>query len=184
MASSCISQVAASSLTGAPWAVRPKFGCQAIKSSSLFLLKTQLRHTSISLVPTLMYKIPTKNSPRSPRNRCTVFAQVVSTTPETEAEVDSSEVVVDTEEVAALEESKAYSTPKKKKSTRGLKHIMQTLNDNAIQTLSKDKEIPDIRPGDIVQVKVEVFENKKRVSLLRGIVIAKHNAGTHLISKK
>ncbi|KAJ7948563.1 50S ribosomal protein L19, chloroplastic [Quillaja saponaria] len=39
------------------------------------------------------------------------------------------------------------------------------------------REIPDIKTGYIVQLKVEVPENKRHVSVLKGIVIARHNAG-------
>ncbi|KAJ7948569.1 50S ribosomal protein L19, chloroplastic [Quillaja saponaria] len=39
------------------------------------------------------------------------------------------------------------------------------------------REIPDIKNGYTVQLKVEVPENKWRVSVLKGIVIARHNTG-------
>ncbi|OVA20584.1 Ribosomal protein L19 [Macleaya cordata] len=57
------------------------------------------------------------------------------------------------------------------------KHIMQILDKEAVQGVREQREIPDIRPGYIVQLKVEVPENKRRVSLLKGIVIARRNAG-------
>ncbi|WCJ36148.1 Ribosomal protein L19 family protein [Euphorbia peplus] len=57
------------------------------------------------------------------------------------------------------------------------RHIMQILDKEAVQDVKTHKEIPDIRPGYIVQMKVEVPENKRRVSIVKGIVIARRNAG-------
>ncbi|XP_022137703.1 50S ribosomal protein L19, chloroplastic-like [Momordica charantia] len=57
------------------------------------------------------------------------------------------------------------------------KHIMQILDKEAIEEVKAQREIPDIKPGYIVQLKVEVPENKRRVSTLKGIVIARRNAG-------
>lgn len=57
------------------------------------------------------------------------------------------------------------------------KHIMNILDKEAVEKVRSDREIPDIRPGYIIQMKVEVPENKRRVSSLKGIVIAKRNAG-------
>ncbi|KAF5443407.1 hypothetical protein F2P56_035965 [Juglans regia] len=57
------------------------------------------------------------------------------------------------------------------------KHIMQILDKEAVEEVRSKKEMPDIKPGYIVQLKVEVPENKRRVSILKGIVIARRNAG-------
>lgn len=57
------------------------------------------------------------------------------------------------------------------------KHIMNIIDKEAVQKVQTEKEIPDIRPGYIIQLKVEVPENKRRVSTLKGIVIARRNAG-------
>ncbi|OVA00491.1 Ribosomal protein L19 [Macleaya cordata] len=57
------------------------------------------------------------------------------------------------------------------------KHIMQILDKEAVQGVREQREILDIKPGYIVQLKVEVPENKRRVSILKGIVIARRNAG-------
>ncbi|XP_026412284.1 50S ribosomal protein L19, chloroplastic-like, partial [Papaver somniferum] len=43
----------------------------------------------------------------------------------------------------------------------------------------KSTGFPDIQPGYTVQLKVEVPENKRRVSTLKGTVIARRNAGLH-----
>lgn len=56
-------------------------------------------------------------------------------------------------------------------------HIMQILDKEAVEEVKGQREIPDIKPGNIVQLKVEVPENKRRVSTIKGIVIARRNAG-------
>ncbi|XWS60356.1 hypothetical protein CRYUN_Cryun07bG0028800 [Craigia yunnanensis] len=59
------------------------------------------------------------------------------------------------------------------------RHIMQEsiLDKEAVEEVKGQREIPDIKPGNIVQLKVEVPENKRRVSTIKGIVIARRNAG-------
>ncbi|KAL3512710.1 hypothetical protein ACH5RR_025427 [Cinchona calisaya] len=57
------------------------------------------------------------------------------------------------------------------------RHIMQILDKEAVEEVKAKREIPDIKPGYIVQLKVEVPENKRRVSIVKGIVIARRNAG-------
>lgn len=51
------------------------------------------------------------------------------------------------------------------------------LDKEAVEEVKAKREIPDIRPGYIIQLRVEVPENKRRVSTVRGIVIARRNAG-------
>ncbi|XP_013611934.1 PREDICTED: 50S ribosomal protein L19-1, chloroplastic-like [Brassica oleracea var. oleracea] len=57
------------------------------------------------------------------------------------------------------------------------KHIMHIVDKEAVEEVRNGREIPEIRPGYIVQLKVEVPENKRRVSIVKGIVIARRNAG-------
>ncbi|MQL74648.1 hypothetical protein Taro_007005 [Colocasia esculenta] len=57
------------------------------------------------------------------------------------------------------------------------RHIMNILDKEEVEKVKGNRDIPDIKPGYIVQLKVEVPENKRRVSTLKGIVIAKRNAG-------
>eukprot|EP00897_Mesotaenium_endlicherianum_P009953 jgi/Mesen1/8987/ME000056S08393 len=66
---------------------------------------------------------------------------------------------------------------KVKSLTKKVKHIMNLLDEEQRGVHLKDKIIPDFRPGDVLALRVEVPENKRRVSLLRGIVIARRNAG-------
>ncbi|WOK99055.1 50S ribosomal protein L19-2, chloroplastic [Canna indica] len=57
------------------------------------------------------------------------------------------------------------------------KHIMNILDKEEVDKTCAEKQIPDIKPGYIIQMKVEVPENKRRTSSIKGIVIARRNAG-------
>ncbi|KAI9173359.1 hypothetical protein LWI28_000219 [Acer negundo] len=84
-------------------------------------------------------------------------------------------------------ESTSHDTPaavsdvapriKFKRLDKTARHIMQILDKEDVEQVKAHREIPDIKPGYIVQLKVEVPENKRRVSTLKGIVIARRNAG-------
>ncbi|KAK1312628.1 hypothetical protein QJS10_CPA07g00258 [Acorus calamus] len=57
------------------------------------------------------------------------------------------------------------------------RNIMKILDKEAVDKVQTGREFPELRPGYIVQLKVEVPENKRRVSVVKGIVIAMRNAG-------
>ncbi|XP_076903973.1 large ribosomal subunit protein bL19c-like [Bidens hawaiensis] len=57
------------------------------------------------------------------------------------------------------------------------RNIMQILDKEAVEEVRTQREIPDIKPGYIIQLRLEVPENKRRVSTVKGIVIARRNAG-------
>ncbi|KAH0741572.1 hypothetical protein KY290_034615 [Solanum tuberosum] len=57
--------------------------------------------------------------------------------------------------------------------------IMGILNKQAIEASDTVRPTPDIRTGDVVEIKFEVPENRKRLSIYKGIVISKQNAGIH-----
>ncbi|KAK9749261.1 hypothetical protein RND81_02G113500 [Saponaria officinalis] len=59
------------------------------------------------------------------------------------------------------------------------RHIMQILDKEAVEEVKTQREIPDIKPGYIIQLKLEVPENKRRITTIKGIVIARRNAGLH-----
>lgn len=60
-----------------------------------------------------------------------------------------------------------------------LGEIMGILNRRAIEAADKERPTPDLRTGDIVEIKWAVPQNKRRFSIYRGIVISKQNAGIH-----
>lgn len=57
--------------------------------------------------------------------------------------------------------------------------IMGILNKRAIEASESVRPVPDLRTGDIVEIKLEVPENRRRLSIYKGIVISKQNAGIH-----
>lgn len=77
------------------------------------------------------------------------------------------------------EDASALATPpiKFKRLDKTAKHIMQILDKEAVEEVKVQREIPDIKPGYIIQLKLEVPENRRRVSIVKGIVIARRNAG-------
>ncbi|KAG0624161.1 hypothetical protein M758_3G228600 [Ceratodon purpureus] len=107
------------------------------------------------------------------RGRFSVFSQAVATTPETQAEAE----IITEPTIPETTDDAPPPTLKTKKLTKRVKHIMEILDKEAVETANKEKDIPDIRPGDVIQLRVEVPENKRRVSMLRGIVISRRNAG-------
>ncbi|XP_073300198.1 large ribosomal subunit protein bL19c-like isoform X2 [Primulina huaijiensis] len=50
------------------------------------------------------------------------------------------------------------------------RHIMQIVDKEAVEEVKSNRDIPDVRPGCIVQLKVEVPENKRRTSIIKGIL--------------
>ncbi|ONK56324.1 uncharacterized protein A4U43_C10F6840 [Asparagus officinalis] len=57
--------------------------------------------------------------------------------------------------------------------------IMGILNKRAVEAAESERPVPDLRTGDIVEIKLEVPENRRRASIYKGIVISKQNAGIH-----
>uniref|UniRef100_A0A1D1XKV8 50S ribosomal protein L19-1, chloroplastic n=1 Tax=Anthurium amnicola TaxID=1678845 RepID=A0A1D1XKV8_9ARAE len=62
--------------------------------------------------------------------------------------------------------------------------IMGILHTRAIEASEKERPVPDLRTGDIIQIKLEVPENRRRVSIYKGIVMSKQNAGIPLTSRR
>ncbi|GMJ04851.1 hypothetical protein like AT4G17560 [Hibiscus trionum] len=91
--------------------------------------------------------------------------------PETKAEAEAVEEVEDKVEE---EKPKEPYKPRVK-----LGDVMGILNKRAIEASDKERPTPDLRTGDIVEIKLEVPENKRRLSVYKGIVISKQNAGIH-----
>ncbi|XP_021768030.1 50S ribosomal protein L19, chloroplastic-like [Chenopodium quinoa] len=91
-----------------------------------------------------------------------------------------SEAAVAEEEAEAEAETEAEAearSPWKPRVKMG--DIMGILNKRAVEASDELRPVPDIRTGDIVQIKLEVPENKRRLSVYKGIVISRQNAGIH-----
>ncbi|KAK6137557.1 hypothetical protein DH2020_028699 [Rehmannia glutinosa] len=89
-------------------------------------------------------------------------------------ETDENAEGVATEEAEVLSDDKPPTQPRIK-----LGDIMGILNKRAIEASDKERPIPDLRTGDIVEIKLEVPENRRRLSIYKGIVISRQNAGIH-----
>ncbi|KAF3649348.1 50S ribosomal protein L19, chloroplastic [Capsicum annuum] len=98
-----------------------------------------------------------------------------------EPEVAETEVPEETEVEAEAEGAVAVATEERPafKPRVKLGDIMGILNKQAIEASDTVRPTPDIRTGDIVEIKLEVPENRKRLSIYKGIVISKQNAGIH-----
>lgn len=83
--------------------------------------------------------------------------------------------VESSEDLHGLDDKPRYL--KTKKLTKTAAFIMQTLDKEAVAEAKTLRPVPDLRPGDVVQLKVEVPENKRRVSTFRGIVMAIRRSG-------
>ncbi|KAJ6714930.1 RIBOSOMAL PROTEIN L19 [Salix viminalis] len=81
------------------------------------------------------------------------------------------------EEEVEVEVEGAVKEPRKPRLKLG--DIIGILNKRAVEASEKERPIPDIRTGDIVEIKLEVPENRRRLSIYKGIVISKQNAGIH-----
>ncbi|KAI3845059.1 hypothetical protein MKX03_021547 [Papaver bracteatum] len=107
----------------------------------------------------------------STRKSFVVRAEASDEVPEVESESNDIEV----SSVAVAE--KPPTTPFKPRVKLG--DIMGLLNKRAVEASEKERPIPDLRSGDIVEIKLEVPENRRRQSIYKGIVISKQNAGIH-----
>ncbi|CAN6486733.1 unnamed protein product [Victoria cruziana] len=81
--------------------------------------------------------------------------------------------------VATLEPPEEAAQSVERKPRVKLGDIMGILNRRAVEASEKERPIPDIRTGDIVEIKLEVPENRRRASTYKGIVISRQNAGIH-----
>ncbi|XP_010933585.1 large ribosomal subunit protein bL19c [Elaeis guineensis] len=82
------------------------------------------------------------------------------------------------EEESKVSDGEAEAKPPRKPRIK-LGDIMGILNKRAIEAAEKERPVPDIRTGDIVEIKLEVPANRRRLSIYKGIVISKQNAGIH-----
>ncbi|XP_074330521.1 large ribosomal subunit protein bL19cz-like [Apium graveolens] len=109
------------------------------------------------------------------RNR-SLFVRAESEASETS---ESSVAVAENEEGEEVVVVEAEPEIAKRKPIVKLGDIMGILNKQAIEASVSVRPIPDLRTGDIVEIKLEVPENRRRLSIYKGIVISKQNAGVH-----
>jgi len=178
MASTCLRQMVTASIKSSRvLAVPARLKVVGLSSPALTpLAKPWLRQTCAPLWTSFQVASVPKPLIAAGRGKFNVLSQAVTTTPETEAEAEASTTEASVGTLVPTEDAPP-GTLKTKKLTKRVKHIMEILDKEAVEAANKEKNIPDIRPGDVIQLRVEVPENKRRVSLLRGIVIARRNAG-------
>ncbi|KAL5551359.1 hypothetical protein UlMin_001535 [Ulmus minor] len=82
------------------------------------------------------------------------------------------------EEVSEDETEAEEAKPPRKPRVK-LGDIMGILNKRAVEASEKERPVPDIRTGDVVEIKLEVPENRRRLSVYKGIVMSRQNAGIH-----
>jgi large subunit ribosomal protein L19 len=57
-------------------------------------------------------------------------------------------------------------------------NILQQIEAEQVEKLSKGKQIDDFKPGDVVRVNVKIIEgSNERIQAFEGLVIARKNAG-------
>ncbi|EES14403.1 hypothetical protein BDA96_07G013400 [Sorghum bicolor] len=64
-----------------------------------------------------------------------------------------------------------------KRPDKTARHIMNILNKEAVDKVRSEREIPDVQPGCMIQMRLQVPENKRRELTLKGIVLGRRNAG-------
>ncbi|KAL2903052.1 50S ribosomal protein L19 chloroplastic [Bienertia sinuspersici] len=95
-------------------------------------------------------------------------------------EEDTEAVIAEDDNSEAEAEAEAEAEPILPRQPRvKMGDIMGILNKRAIDASEELRPVPDIRVGDIVQIKLEVPENRRRLSIYKGIVISRQNAGIH-----
>ncbi|KAF8108438.1 hypothetical protein N665_0109s0059 [Sinapis alba] len=108
------------------------------------------------------------------RKRREFIAKAEEDSTEGEDTESVSEDVAETVEATEVEEAKTLWKPRTK-----LGDVMGILNQKAIEVSEKVRPVPEIRTGDIVEIKLEVPENRRRLSIYKGIVMSRQNAGIH-----
>tara|TARA_B100001142_G_scaffold196073_1_gene194947 strand:+ start:757 stop:1512 length:756 start_codon:yes stop_codon:yes gene_type:complete len=66
---------------------------------------------------------------------------------------------------------------KRKTYQKRMKFLMQTLEVEKMREIAKTSPVVPFRPGDVIRVKVEVLENRRRANDFIGICIARVNRG-------
>ncbi|WZZ02123.1 50S ribosomal protein L19-2, chloroplastic-like [Brassica napus] len=108
------------------------------------------------------------------RKRREFIAKAEESTEGEDTEEAVMEDVAETEGATEVEEAKTPWKPRTK-----LGDVMGILNQKAIEVSEKVRPVPEIRTGDIVEIKLEVPENRRRLSIYKGIVMSRQNAGIH-----
>eukprot|EP00252_Welwitschia_mirabilis_P001244 TRINITY_DN1113_c0_g2_i1.p1 TRINITY_DN1113_c0_g2~~TRINITY_DN1113_c0_g2_i1.p1 ORF type:complete len:241 (-),score=44.98 TRINITY_DN1113_c0_g2_i1:592-1314(-) len=107
---------------------------------------------------------PSESGPESAEN-----AQQDNADNAQEVSADDGQASSDSNE-AALESSPRAPRPK-------LSEVMGILHRRAIEAVDKKRPIPDVRVGDVLQLKVTVPRTRRRYAFYKGVVISRQNSG-------
>lgn len=66
---------------------------------------------------------------------------------------------------------------KRKTLPKRMGHLLQVLENEKQEAAMAELQRPDFRPGDLIELKLSVPENKRRTTVFKGICIAKRNRG-------
>nr|CAC39039.1 putative plastid ribosomal protein L19 precursor [Oryza sativa] len=102
-------------------------------------------------------------------------AEAVAASTDAEVEEGEAEAAV---AVAEEEQEEEDEPPPPSKPPVKFGEIIGILNKQFIEEAEKVKTLPDLRPGDIIELRMQ-RPNKRRLSLFKGIIIAKHKSGVH-----
>lgn len=106
-----------------------------------------------------------------------VYAQSVDSVPESEEGGTQNEVASLDESTLEVSEEQPILPPRKPRIKLG--QIMGILHKQAIEATEKERPTPDVRTGDVVELRVYVPETRRRFSVYKGIVISRQNSGIH-----
>lgn len=81
-------------------------------------------------------------------------------------------------EDADREEEQAEERPKRPPIVK-LGDIMGILHKRAIEASEAERPVPDIRVGDVVEIKLQSAQRRRRFVTYKGIVMSRQNAGIH-----
>ncbi|XP_071698261.1 large ribosomal subunit protein bL19cy-like [Rutidosis leptorrhynchoides] len=129
--------------------------------------------------------ISTVSSRFQQKNRNWISSFVVRAEAESEADNVAAESTDDVKEEEVKEEEEegevvvAVAEKVPKKPIIKLGDIMGILNKQAVEASETLRPLPDLRTGDIIEIKLEVPENRRRLSIYKGIIISRQNAGIH-----
>ncbi|GAB4835038.1 hypothetical protein Ancab_033306 [Ancistrocladus abbreviatus] len=162
-----------------PFSTDFSYRFSVLKISTSRVSSTSYRHSSFNCNPT---------APILPAKQSFIVRSEASSSSEGESQLVSEENVQGSTDASSdseiaqsnseTEEAQLEEKPTRKPRVK-LGEIMGILNRRAVEASDKARPIPDIRTGDIVEIKLEVPENRRRLSVYKGIVISKQNAGIH-----
>lgn len=89
----------------------------------------------------------------------------------------ASQVVVNSQNPPKAPWTPTAQLTKRKLLTKRMGFLLQTLEAEQAADMDKSRKLPEFGPGDIIEIKMAVPENRRKVALMKGVVIARKNRG-------